>query len=107
MTGTFEFDPTSETFVFRVDGQSASVSWNSNARKFEVWITSPPPFSLPQQIPIQVGGLFLTLKALYRLTRPQAIETSSSPEHENAYDRRERECIRFEDRNGKVEGVDR
>jgi hypothetical protein len=28
-------------------------------------------------------------------------------EHENAYDRRERECARYEDRNGRLEGIDR
>lgn len=66
MTGTFKFDPKTETFVFRVDGKSASVSWNGKARLFEAWETTET--GVPVKISHQptTGGLFRALMELWR-----------------------------------------
>jgi hypothetical protein len=65
MTGTFKFDPKTETFVFRIDGRGASVSWNRETRVFEAWKTDPDtgvPAKVPTPFP---GGLYRTMKALW------------------------------------------
>lgn len=64
MTGTFKFDPETQTFVFRVDNSSASVSWNRKTAEFEAWKTDQDT-GAPVKLPNCPGGLFRALRTLW------------------------------------------
>lgn len=68
MTGTFKFDPKTETFVFRVDDSAASVSWNQKTRSFEAWKTDQET-GVPAKVAEPTGGLFRALVSLWRAER--------------------------------------